>query len=119
MMTMFWLIACFQAPADSAGGSTSWATEGGLYVVEFFTDPYPLVTGPVRIEASVPSASSPEFDAVMESMGHGLSEAPVIEGGDGQWSIDCVLSMSGTWRFQFTVDGEAGADFASGTVEVG
>lgn len=112
------LLACATPAVDSSTGPTTWASDDGLYSVEFSSDPDPLLSGPAHFDVTAAGATSLAFAALMSSMGHGLSEDPVVDGADGAWTVDCVFPMSGTWTLQFTLDGEAGADSASGDVEV-
>jgi hypothetical protein len=119
-MTLISLLACM-GMADSAGselGTQTWTSDAGNYTVEFSTDPDPLSTGNASFTVSAPGSTDLGFDALMESMGHGLSEDPVISGADGAWTVDCTFTMSGTWLLTFTLDGAAGTDTASGEVEV-
>lgn len=115
---MLLLLACTTPVADSGSGPTTWTSDAGLYTVAFTTDPDPLLSGPAHFDVTVEGATTLSFSALMAAMGHGLSEDPVIDGADGAWTIDCIFPMSGTWTLGFTLDGEAGADSASGDVEV-
>ena len=115
---MFLLLACTTPTVDSKTGPTIWPSDDGAYTVEFTTDPDPLLSGPAHFDVSAEGATSLTFAALMSAMGHGLSEDPVIGGADGAFTVDCVFPMSGTWTLQFTLDGGAGADSASGDVDV-
>lgn len=112
-------VACTTPPGDSSGLPAEWTSDAGLYTVVFSSETWPPVAGDTHFDVTVDGATSLGFDALMSAMGHGLSGDPVITGADGDFDVDCVFPMSGTWTLTWTLDGDAGPDTATGDLEVG
>lgn len=95
--------------------TTSAATDGGSFVVEYTADPDPIPSDDYfTVTATVYAADDTAapltgavvvMDADMPGHGHGMNVTPeVTDNGDGTYSgTPFLFHMSGDWRLQFAV----------------
>ncbi|MDP2312903.1 MAG: FixH family protein [Pseudomonadota bacterium] len=111
------LTACAAVPEPAAAGEPI-ASDGALYTMTLAFSPDPPVAGDALLTVDVPDATSITLEGAMVGMDHGLTEEPVITGGDGHWEIDAYFAMSGTWQLTFELDGEPGPDSLTTSVDI-
>lgn len=122
------LIACgtgSENAVDPGAASAGVLTDGGLYRLTLTPEPDPPVAGDAALTILVedPDDGAPiegaavEVEPWMPSMGHGVSDPPVIaEEGAGVYRATWEYSMPGTWEVVVTIDE---SDSLSVTYEVG
>lgn len=111
-------LGCESAGKDSVGALTV-DSEGGGYTLTVEFSPDPPVVGELTMEVTAPGVSALSVEGAMAGMDHGFTDPPTVSGPDGElWTVDAVVSMSGTWNITFSLDGDAGLDTASMDIEV-
>ncbi|MFZ5479579.1 MAG: FixH family protein [Myxococcota bacterium] len=123
------LVACYgpvPEEEDTSPPEGAVPTDAGLYDLVVAVAPDPPVVGDASMEVLVTAEGSPIAGAdvaivpFMPSMGHGLSEEPVVdEVGDGTYEADWVYPMAGEWEVTVTVGADPGTDTLTVTWDVG
>ena len=118
------VLACAGDGTGPQSGTIS--SDGGLYLLDVQMSPDPPVAGPATLTVTVTEAATDQVvgdaslavDPWMPEHGHGLSEAPVVDGQAGVFTASFAYTMPGAWELRFDLDGSPGADTAAMSVEV-